>query len=231
MSKLNSETLKAGIAEIKRYSTEEKKRKFVETVELQITLKDYDTQRDKRFAGTVRLPNIPRPKMRLCVLGDAVHCEHAQNLGVDFMDLEALKKINKNTKVVKKLTQKYDAFLASQIIIGQIPKLLGPGLGKAGKFPALLGNNDKLEDKMNEVKGNVKFQLKKELCLGVAVGNVEMSEEELRQNISLAINFLVSLLKKNWNNILTLTIKSTMGKPQRIYIYICVYVCSVYMYI
>ena len=31
-----------------------KKRKFLETVELQIGLKNYDPQRDKRFSGTVK---------------------------------------------------------------------------------------------------------------------------------------------------------------------------------
>lgn len=33
----------------------------------------------------------------------------------------------------------------------------------------------------------------------------------------MAVNFLVSLLKKNWQNVRTLTIKSTMGAPIRIY--------------
>jgi len=33
---------------------ETKKRKFVETIELQIGLKNYDPQRDKRFSGTVK---------------------------------------------------------------------------------------------------------------------------------------------------------------------------------
>ena len=47
----------------------------------------------------------------------------------------------------------------------------------------------------------VKFQLKKVLCMGVAVGNVGMNPDELRQNCLMAINFLVSLLKKNWNNV------------------------------
>ena len=31
-----------------------KKRNFVETIELQIGLKNYDPQRDKRFSGTVK---------------------------------------------------------------------------------------------------------------------------------------------------------------------------------
>eukprot|EP00918_Siedleckia_nematoides_P075071 GHVU01164178.1.p1 GENE.GHVU01164178.1~~GHVU01164178.1.p1 ORF type:complete len:218 (-),score=36.61 GHVU01164178.1:172-825(-) len=216
MSKLSAENLKTAIADVKR-GAEEKQRKFVETVELQIGLKDYDTQRDKRFAGTVRLPIIPRNRMKVCVFGDAVHMEQSQALGVDCMDVEALKKLNKNKKQVKKLAAKYDAFLASQGLIAQIPALLGPGLNKAGKFPTLVTHAEKLEEKMNSVKASVKFQLKKVLCMGVAVGNVGMTEEELRQNITMAINFLVSLLKKNWNNVKTLHLKSTMGKPQRIF--------------
>ena len=53
--------------------SKEKKRKFVETIELQIGLKNYDPQKDKRFSGAVKLPNIPRPKMKVCMLGDAQH--------------------------------------------------------------------------------------------------------------------------------------------------------------
>ena len=44
-----------------------------------------------------------------------------------------------------------------------------------------------------------------------------MSQEELSANVSLGINFLVSLLKKNWQNVRALNVKSTMGKPQRLY--------------
>eukprot|EP00916_Digyalum_oweni_P006462 GHVL01011078.1.p1 GENE.GHVL01011078.1~~GHVL01011078.1.p1 ORF type:complete len:219 (+),score=39.95 GHVL01011078.1:207-863(+) len=215
-SKLSLDSVKTAISTILEKS-EEKKRKFVETVELQIGLKDYDTQRDKRFAGTVKLPHIPRLRITVCVLGDAVHCEQAEKLNIDVMDLEALKKLNKNKKLVKKLAAKYDLFLASQVLIPQIPRLLGPGLNKAGKFPTLITHNDKIEEKVAEIQANIKFQLKKVLCMGVAVGHVTMTEEQLRQNILLAVNFLVSLLKKNWNNVRTLHLKSSMGPPQRIY--------------
>jgi large subunit ribosomal protein L10Ae len=216
MSKLNIDTLKKGISEVIQGS-QDKKRKFLETVELQIGLKDYDTQRDKRFAGTVKLPHVPRMRLKVCILGDAVHCEQAQNLGLPFRSVDDLKKLNKNKKLVKKLALQYDAFLASQVLIPQIPRLLGPGLNKAGKFPTLVTHNDSLEAKVLDLKKQVKFQLKKVLCLGVAVANVEMSPDECRQNIVMSINFLVSLLKKNWNNVKTLHIKSTMGKCYRIH--------------
>jgi ribosomal protein L1 len=55
------------------------------------------------------------------------------------------------------------------------------------------------------------------LCLSVAVGHVGMTEDELVQNVHLSINFLVSLLKKHWQNVRSLHVKSTMGPPQRLY--------------
>lgn len=48
-----------------------KPRKFTETIELQIGLKNYDPQKDKRFSGTVKLPYIPRPGMKVRAAADA----------------------------------------------------------------------------------------------------------------------------------------------------------------
>ena len=75
----------------------------METIELQISLKNYDPQKDKRFSGTVKLKNIPRPKLKVCILGDASHCDEAKANDIPCMDAEALKKLNKNKKLVKKL--------------------------------------------------------------------------------------------------------------------------------
>jgi len=55
--------VRSNVKELLEYSLETKKRNFLETVELQIGLKNYDPQRDKRFSGTVRLPQVPRPGM------------------------------------------------------------------------------------------------------------------------------------------------------------------------
>lgn len=94
------------------------------------------------------------------------------------------------------MAKKYDAFIASEVLIKQIPRLLGPGLSKAGKFPSPLSHADDMVAKLTEVRSTIKFQLKKVLCLAVAIGNVEFTRDELVSNIMLAINFLISLLKK-----------------------------------
>ena len=57
--------VRTNVQSLLEYSTNEKKRNFLETVELQIGLKNYDPQRDKRFSGTVKLPRVPRPGMTI----------------------------------------------------------------------------------------------------------------------------------------------------------------------
>jgi large subunit ribosomal protein L10Ae len=228
MSKLNSQLLEKALEDIIAFSKGEtvvidgkemkgKKRNFIETIEAQVTLKNYDPVRDKRFSGSFRLPTVPRPKLKCCVLGSAAHCEQADRIGVDHMSVEDLKKLNKNKKMVKKLAKRYDFFIASDNLIKQIPRLLGPGLTKAGKFPTLLGNNEDMQGKIDELKATIKFQMKKVMCLNVSVGNIEMDAREVFTNTQLAANFLASLLKKQWQNIGQIYIKTTMGPSVQIY--------------
>merc|ERR1712045_566153 len=200
MSKVPTEILRECVEAVKKGS-EEKPRKFLESVDLQIGLKNYDPQKDKRFSGTVKLRHIPRRKFRVCLLGDQQHIDDAKSKNIPAMSADDLKKLNKDKKKVKKLAKSYDAFLCSDTLIKQIPRLLGPGLNKAGKFPTMVTHADDLEEKCNVLKATIKFQMKKVLCLNVAV-----------ENIRLAMNFLVSLLKKHWQNVKSLHIKSTMGK-------------------
>jgi len=133
------------------------------------------------------------------------------------MNIEDLKKFNKNKKLIKTFAAKYDAFLASGALLKQIPRILGPGLTKAGKFPTLLDDNDNVQEKVDTLKATIKFQMKKVMCISLAVGNIQMSNAEISLNVQLAVNFLVSLLKKNWQNIKVLYVKSTMGPPFQIF--------------
>lgn len=57
--------MRTNVQSLLEYSLNEKKRNFLETVELQIGLKNYDPQRDKRFSGTIKLARVPRPGMSI----------------------------------------------------------------------------------------------------------------------------------------------------------------------
>ena len=95
-------------------------------------------------------------------------------------------------KKVKGLAKKYDAFLASDTLIKQIPRLLGPGLKKvgsniyeaiiagiivlyrvisilmqflAGRKVPLSGDSDNLNVKALDLKSTIKFKMKKVVIL------------------------------------------------------------------
>jgi len=189
----------------------------LETVELQITLKNYDPQRDKRFSGTFILPHAPKPKLSVCILGNQIHCEEAARLGLDYKTLDDLKSFNKNKKLLKVFLKTYDALLASDNLIAQVTRLLGRGLAKAGKVPTVINSNDNLQEKVEQIKRTIKFQMKSVMCMNSAIGTVNMTKEQIILNIQLASNFLASLLKKNWQNIKVIYIKSTMGPSFQIH--------------
>lgn len=54
----------------------------------------------------------------------------------------------------------------------------------AGKVPSLLTHNENMVVKVDEAKSTIKFQMKKVLCLAVAVGHVKMTDDELGYTIS-----------------------------------------------
>lgn len=197
MSKVSKEDLLSCIATMRERT---KERKFQQTVELQVALKDYDPAKDKRFVGSVRLPNIPRPNLKICLIADQKHQDEAKALGldIDVVALDDLKKFNKDKKLVKKWAKKYYLLLATDSLVKKVPVVVGPILSRIGRFPQPITHAEPLNKKIDDVKAQVKWQLKKVTNLNVAVGNVSMSDEDLRANIAMSLNFLASLLKKQW---------------------------------
>ena len=76
-------------------------------------------------------------------------------------------------------------------------KLLLTFLQPAGKFPTPLSHGEDLSNKIVEVRSTIKFQLKKVLCLGVAVGHVEMNDDQVFANVMLSTYFLWICYAKN----------------------------------
>lgn len=163
------------------------------------------------------MPKEARPKLKVCIIGDQKHLDIAKELNLDAVSQDDLKKFDKKKKPIKKWASSYDALLATDSLIKLIPRIVGPQLNKMGMFPSPIAHTDDIQAKITEIRSTVKFQLKKVLCLGVAIGTVAMTNSDVKAHLILSINFLVSLLKKGWQNIRSLYIKSTMGKPVRIW--------------
>jgi large subunit ribosomal protein L10Ae len=218
---IDKDVLKDAIKGMRHYSKKVKRRKFVETVEIHFGLKNFDPARDKRIAGSTELPHAPRIKFKALVLGNEAHIDQAKELGLDFRSLDDLKKVNRDKKIVKKIGKSYDKILASANIIRQVPRLLGPQLNRMGKFPLAVRANETIAEKVEGFAKVVKFQLKFKVgspqCLSAPVGNMKMTAVQQEENIVAAINFVLTLMKRGWQNVKKIHIKSTMGPTFTIY--------------
>merc|ERR1719329_1017608 len=210
-AKINNAAVAEAIADLRKIS---KDRKFKQTIELQVGLKDYDPQKDKRFVGSVVLPNNPRPNPKICIVADEKHKDEikAKKIDIDVVDLDYLKKFNKDKKQIKGWAKQYALLIASDTVLKKVPVVCGPILNRINRFPQVVSHSDPLDIKVADIRSSVKWQLKKVTCLNAAVGSETMSDEELRVNIMMAINFLISLLKKGWHNMKSVHIKTTMSK-------------------
>ena len=160
----------------------------------------------------------PRPKLKICLIADAKHADEAKKAGldIDVTDLDTLKKFNKEKKLVKNWAKKYAILLASDSVLKKVPVVTGPILARIGRFPLVVAHDSSLKGKIEDVRASVKFQLKKVTCMACAVGHVDMTDDDLKTNIMMALNFLASLLKKGWHNLKSVHIKTTMGKAVQI---------------
>lgn len=159
---------------------------------------------------------MARPALKICVIVDAKHeaefkKDKIDTMNVDMTSLDELKKFNKDKKLVKKWAKKYSILLASDTVLKKVPVVVGPILTRINRFPIVVNHSEPLVHQIENTRASVKFQLKKVTCLATAVGHEEMSDEELKSNIMMSLNFLASLLKKGWHNIKSVYIKATMS--------------------
>lgn len=86
--------MRQNVENLLNYSLNEKKRNFNETIELQIGLKNYDPQRDKRFSGTIKLPTVPRPLMGIWYVFPRCMCGAC---ALDICIVETAQEVNTET--------------------------------------------------------------------------------------------------------------------------------------
>ena len=214
MSKLTTEHITSAIQEALK---ERKKRKFVESLDFQVMLRDFDTEKDKRCNSGTTLNHPVKASQKFCVIGTIGHVEEAKAAGQEGILVDDLKKFNNEPKLIKKWARKFDVILVSDSKSKDVTKMIGRYITSIGKLPVTITEKEKVADKINELLRTIRFRIKKFPWVGQSFGIDNLPEEDLRQNLTKSVNFLVSLLPKGWQNVKTIHIKTTMGKPVKLY--------------
>ena len=196
--------IKAALAELRK----EKKRKFTQTVDLVMNLKNFDVRKEA-LNSFVFVPHGNEKKL-------AAFFTKRSKL-IDTITEEDFVKY-KDIKDIKKLAKKYDGFIAVAPMMGKVATKFGRVFGPMNRMPSpqcgIVPKEDESMLKSMIEKMNSSIRIKnKEMAIKFAVGKEDMSDEDLAENIETAIKELEKKLPRGKDNVKEVLIKFTMTKP------------------
>jgi len=194
-----------------------KPRRFVQSYELIIKLKDVDTkQPENRFSELVALPCPPARKLsKVAVIADGDMALKAREAGADLViTREELEKIAGSKKEAKKIARSFDAFLAQADLMPLVGRLIGRYLGPRGKMPQPVPSSADLKALIDRVKRSVRVRLRDQPLIMCRVGTEDQSPKEVAENAMTVLNFILNRFKPQ--NIERVYVKLTMGPPVRV---------------
>ncbi|XP_070383630.1 large ribosomal subunit protein uL1-like isoform X2 [Dermacentor albipictus] len=194
-----------------------KRRRFLETVDLLVWLKEYSFQRYKRLNGIIMLPHVVKPNFRGCLIGYKIDRKEARACNLDFMSVGEVMLLNGRPTAIKKLAARYDAFLADVTLMNLLNKLLAQNFAKQRKCITPVPQHVPLDMKVKELRTSTRLWMRREQAFGISVGHVKMSADELAENVMTTVSRVLEKLKKGWEHVDALSIKSSMGPPCKLY--------------
>ena len=193
------------------------KKKFSQSVELFVTLKDIDAKKvDLNINEVVFLPN-PLPKVAKVAVfagGDlALKAERAKADKV--ISSDELDRIAGNKRQARKLAKEYDFFLAEIGLMAKIGKSLGQILGPRGKMPSPVPPNAPLDSMIARYRAATRVRGRQQLSFGIKIGEESMPDNKIAENALAVVGVLEKKLPRGQNNMRSVLVKLTMSKPAK----------------
>ena len=194
-----------------------KKRNFVETVELAINLRDIDLSLPKnRIQEDIVLPKGRGKAVKVTVIGGGELALKAKNVADLVISPEELGAIADNKKQAKKIANDTDYFIAEAPLMAQVGKRLGTVLGPRGKMPKPIAPGADPAPMIDNLRKSVTVRSKDHKTFHVPVGTVNMSAEDIAENVDVIMSRVIGHLEKGKHNLDSAYIKTTMGASERL---------------
>jgi len=203
------------IESIREAKSKAEKRKFTQSIELIITLRDIDMKKpESKIQETVELPHAIGKQSKVCVIASGELALKAKKAGADLVieraELEALAGDKKRQKT---LVNEYEYFISEAPLMPIVGRVLGAVLGPKGRMPTPVAPTANIADAIEKQRKMVQIRLRGQPVLQCRIGTEDMPDEQIAENIEAVIRRLEGKLKRGLKNIRTIAIKTAMGPP------------------
>jgi large subunit ribosomal protein L1 len=213
------------LKEVLAQSEVKKKRKFIETVDVIVNLKNVNLKDpNKRFNNEIELPNAVNENSPLCFFVEGDQLVQAGNLKVYAMNKEQMDTMGKAEKATKrKFVNKYEYFIANMELMKLVAKNFGKLFGPKGKMPrpqpqgfGVINPGDSIAPTIERYKKVIRMKLQKFPLIQFKIGTKAMDMKKLVQNLKASIEWIEQKMEKGRQNIRSIYVKTTMGVPVKI---------------
>jgi len=192
-------------------------RKFSQSVELTLVLKDIDVKKGFSLNEVVVLPNKPTKQASICVVGTGDTGTRARKAEVDrVIQPEELDRFGTNKREARKVVKEHDFFLADTALMATVGRAFGQFLGPKGKMPTPMPYGAPVEAIADRLRGSVRVRAKNQLNVSAKIGDEKLDDSQLAANASAVISAVEKKLPQGDKNIHNTMIKFTMGKMAKL---------------
>ncbi len=206
---------------IEALKKDDKQRKFKQSIDLIITLKDLDLKKtEQQIEFFTTMHNTTGKKIKVCALiGPELRDEAIKVFDMVIMQ-DDFNKYDKSK--AKKLAQQFDFFVAQANIMNKVAAAFGRYLGVRGKMPnpkagcVVPPKGANLKPLYDRLQKTVKISARKVPLIQLRVGTEEMPAEQVADNIIFIYDQLIHHMPGERQNIRDVYLKLTMSKPVRL---------------
>jgi large subunit ribosomal protein L1 len=201
---------------LKKVKENSPKRKFTQSIDLIINLKDIDIKKSEQSINLFHTLHYSKgKKVKICALVGPELLTQAKEVCDLAISVEEFPNYKK--KEAKKLATDYDFFIAQATVMPKLATAFGRVFGPKGKMPnpkagCVVPPNASLKPIYERLQKTIKLQTINDANIQTIVGNEEMKEEEVVDNIMTTYEDLINHLPSGHNNIKSVMLKLTMGK-------------------
>jgi large subunit ribosomal protein L1 len=197
---------------IKKLQAESKQRKFVESVELAINLKDIDLTNPKnRIQEEIILPHGRGKPIKIGIFGSSEMAMKAKGLADIVIQPDEIETLAGNKAKAKKFANSADYYLAEAPLMPTIGKRLGAVLAPRGKMPKPIPPGSDPKAAIEKLRSSVTARTKDKKTFHMPIGTKDMSPEKLAENLDAVLKRLMTKLERGKQNIQSAYVKTTMG--------------------
>ena len=199
---------------IKEAKTGDKERKFRQTVEMYVILKDIDVKKGFAMNETIQLPKKLSTPTTVCVMAGGDMGIKAKSANADrVLNGDEISTIAANKREARKFINNYDFFLADTQLMTTVGKVLGQLLGPRGKMPIPVPFNAPIESFLERFRSSIRVKVKNSLSMSCKIGDESMDDNDLAANAHAILNAIEKKLPSGDRNIRRVMVKTSMGKP------------------